>query len=147
MLKDNNFKNNIDYERWKKYLVNENEIRGNHYPKTDSRFNVFIEKFKKENPNTKIDENSIIYKLEGLTVDSVWNIKAVDPKSKDRLGYPTQKPETLIQRIIDCSTNENDLIADFFCGSGTTLAVAEKLNRNGLGVIWVNSQFIHLVKD
>lgn len=133
LLKDNNFKNNIDYERWKKYLVNENEIRGNHYPKTDSRFNVFIEKFKKENPNTKIDENSIIYKLEGLTVDSVWNIKAVDPKSKDRLGYPTQKPETLIQRIIDCSTNENDLIADFFCGSGTTLAVAEKLNRKWIG--------------
>jgi adenine-specific DNA-methyltransferase len=45
------------------------------------------------------------------------------------LGYPTQKPEALLERIIKASSNEGDLIADFFCGSGTTAAAAEKLNR------------------
>jgi len=53
--------------------------------------------------------------------------------SKERVDYPTQKPEALIERIIKASSNENDLIADFFCGSGTTLAVAEKLNRKWIG--------------
>ncbi len=48
---------------------------------------------------------------------------------KKRLGYPTQKPEALLERIIKASSNEGDLVADFFCGSGTTAAVAEKLNR------------------
>jgi site-specific DNA-methyltransferase (adenine-specific)/adenine-specific DNA-methyltransferase len=49
--------------------------------------------------------------------------------SKERLHYPTQKPEALLDRIIKASSNEGDLVADFFCGSGTTAAVAEKLNR------------------
>jgi DNA modification methylase len=53
--------------------------------------------------------------------------------SDERLDYPTQKPEALIERIIKASSNENDLIADFFCGSGTTLSVAEKLNRKWIG--------------
>ena len=53
--------------------------------------------------------------------------------SEERLDYPTQKPEALIERIIKASSNENDLIADFFCGSGTTLSVAEKLNRKWIG--------------
>ena len=49
--------------------------------------------------------------------------------AKERLGYPTQKPEALLERIIKASSNEGDLVADFFCGSGTTAAVAEKLGR------------------
>lgn len=54
--------------------------------------------------------------------------------SRDELiGYPTQKPVKLLERIIKASTNEGDLVADFFCGSGTTLAVAEKLNRKWIG--------------
>ena len=51
----------------------------------------------------------------------------------ERLDYPTQKPEALIERIIKASTNEGDLVADFFCGSGTTLAIAEKLGRKWIG--------------
>lgn len=51
----------------------------------------------------------------------------------ENVGYPTQKPEALLERIIKASSNEGDLIADFFCGSGTTLAVAEKLGRKWLG--------------
>ena len=129
LLKDDNFTDNIDYQRWNKFLVNGNEIRGNNYPQTDSRFDVFIKKWKKEHPNEKIDKNSILYKLEGLTVDSVWDLKALDPKDDRRINYPTQKPEELLERIIKASSNEGDVVADFFCGSGTTGAVAEKLGR------------------
>jgi len=71
--------------------------------------------------------------ITGKAVDDVWNIRALTTSSNDRLGYDTQKPEELIYRFIEASSNENDLIADFFCGSGTTLAVAEKLNRKWIG--------------
>jgi len=68
--------------------------------------------------------------LEGATVGSVWtDISPVNSQAAERLGYDTQKPETLIERIIQSSSNEGDLVADFFCGSGTTAAVAEKLGR------------------
>ena len=53
-------------------------------------------------------------------------------KNNERLGYPTQKPEALIERIIKASSNENDIVADFFVGSGTSASVAEKLNRKWL---------------
>jgi len=74
----------------------------------------------------------IIYldELEGNIVDSVWDdISPVNPQAKERVDYPTQKPEALIERIIKASTNEGDLVADFFTGSGTTASVAEKLGR------------------
>jgi DNA modification methylase len=54
--------------------------------------------------------------------------------NKERLGYPTQKPEALLERILKASSNEGDLVADFFCGSGTTISVAQKLNRDWIGV-------------
>ena len=54
-------------------------------------------------------------------------------QGSEYLKYPTQKPEALLDRIINASSNEGDLIADFFCGSGTTLAVAEKLGRKWIG--------------
>jgi hypothetical protein len=54
--------------------------------------------------------------------------------SIERLGYPTQKPEALLERVIKASSNEGDVVADFFCGCGTTIAVAERLNRKWLGV-------------
>lgn len=133
LLKDNNFENNIDFSRWNRFLVNENEIRGDNYPTTDSRFDVFVKKWKKEHPNQEVDKNAVLYKLEGLTVDSVWDLKALDPKDDRRLGYPTQKPDEVLERIIKASSNEGDLVADFFCGSGTTLAVAEKLGRKWIG--------------
>lgn len=64
----------------------------------------------------------------------VWEINFINSQSDERLGYPTQKPEALLERIIKASSNEGDLIADFFCGSGTTAAVAEKLGRK-----WITS--------
>ncbi len=60
---------------------------------------------------------------------SVWDIAMVNPNGSERLDFPTQKPEALLERIIKASSDEGDLIADFFVGSGTTAAVAEKLGR------------------
>ncbi|MCA9732741.1 site-specific DNA-methyltransferase [candidate division KSB1 bacterium] len=68
--------------------------------------------------------------VKGAVIQSVWNdIFPVNSQAKERIDYPTQKPEALIERIIKTSSNENDLILDCFAGSGTTAAVAEKLNR------------------
>ena len=59
----------------------------------------------------------------------VWRINMIHAQSSERMSYPTQKPEALLERIIKLSSNEGDLVADFFCGSGTTAAVTEKLGR------------------
>jgi adenine-specific DNA-methyltransferase len=75
-----------------------------------------------------LDEN------EGEVVQNLWDdISIAGPQSDERLNYPTQKPEALLERIIKASSNEGDIVADFFAGSGTTLAVAEKLNRKWIG--------------
>lgn len=71
---------------------------------------------------------------EGRDVGSLWaDVNPLASGSNERVGYPTQKPEALLERIIKMASNENDLVADFFCGSGTTLAVAEKLGRKWIG--------------
>ena len=77
-----------------------------------------------------------IYKNEsGVSANDVWNMPQIGPIGIERqeVGYPTQKPELVVNRIIRASSNEGDLVADFFCGSGTTLAVAEKLGRKWIG--------------
>jgi len=67
---------------------------------------------------------------EGILPQSLWSdISNVNSQSSERLDYPTQKPETLIERIIKASSNEGDIVLDCFAGSGTTAAVSEKLNR------------------
>jgi len=65
----------------------------------------------------------------GKPLDSVWDIQILNSSAKERVGYGTQKPEKLLDRIIQASCPENGLVADFFGGSGTTAAVAEKLGR------------------
>jgi DNA modification methylase len=71
---------------------------------------------------------------EGVAVDDLWeDLFTVQKTSLENIDYPTQKPESLLERIIKASSNEGDLVADFFCGSGTTLAVAEKLGRKWIG--------------
>ena len=69
------------------------------------------------------------YLGKGYAPNDYWHIDIVNQAAKERLDYPTQKPEALLERIIKASSNEGDLVADFFCGSGTTAAVAEKLGR------------------
>ncbi|MGD1008106.1 MAG: site-specific DNA-methyltransferase, partial [Ignavibacteriaceae bacterium] len=69
------------------------------------------------------------YLREGFAPSDFWNIEIINQVADERLDYPTQKPEKLLEKIISASSNESDIVADFFCGSGTTAAVAEKLKR------------------
>jgi site-specific DNA-methyltransferase (adenine-specific) len=70
----------------------------------------------------------------GVPVADVWDIPLLNPKAKERVGYPTQKPILLLERIISLVTLPGNMVLDPFCGSGTTLVGAELLGRNSLGI-------------
>jgi DNA modification methylase len=73
--------------------------------------------------------------LPGIQLQDVWtDIQSINAAARERLGYPTQKPEALLDRIIRASSNEGDVILDPFCGCGTTVAVAERLSREWVGI-------------
>ena len=72
--------------------------------------------------------------MPGVPLQNYWfDIPPINSQAAERIAYPTQKPEALIERVLSTSSNPGDLVADFFCGSGTTLAVAEKLGRKWIG--------------
>jgi adenine-specific DNA-methyltransferase len=81
--------------------------------------------------NAKNADGRVMYReTEERTVDDVWRISMLQPADRtENCGFPTQKPEALLRRIVQSASNEGDLVADFFCGSGTMPVVAEKLNR------------------
>lgn len=70
----------------------------------------------------------------GRPIDDVWDIDKLNNSAKEYLGYPTQKPEALLERIIQASSNEGDLVLDPFCGCGTTVIAAQRLNRRWIGI-------------
>ena len=73
--------------------------------------------------------------LNGQAVHDLWyDIPPINSQAKERLGYPTQKPEALLERIINASSNEGDVVLDPFCGCGTAIAAAERLNRRWIGI-------------
>ena len=73
--------------------------------------------------------------LDGQAVPELWqDIPPINPMAKERLGYPTQKPEALLERIIKASSNEGDVVLDTFCGCGTAVVVAQQLNRRWVGI-------------
>jgi len=73
--------------------------------------------------------------MPGVPIQDVWtDIPPVAAQAKERLGYPTQKPEALLERIINASSNEGDTVLDPFCGCGTTVAVAQRLKRQWIGI-------------
>jgi len=80
----------------------------------------------------KIDEEGRQYR--NALIRDIWEITALQSATKEKLGYPTQKPEALLVRIIKASSNRDDLILDPFCGCGTTIAVAQQLNRKWIGI-------------
>lgn len=82
---------------------------------------------------------------QGVPLSDVWEIPFLNPKAKERTGYPTQKPVELLERIIKISTNEGDTVLDPFCGSGTTLVAAKLLGRKFIGID-MNSAAIELSK-
>jgi len=90
-------------------------------------------------PST-VDEES-----QGPPLSDVWEVGIIAPMSKERLGYPTQKPEALLERVIKASSNEGDVVLDPFCGCGTAVAVAERLNRKWIGID-VTHLAINLIK-
>ncbi|WP_314025092.1 site-specific DNA-methyltransferase [Filifactor alocis] len=129
LLRDNDLESDANYKRWKKYFNKNNQICGNNYPSQDSKFNGYVDRFIQENGRKPTKSSDIILEINGKVIDDVWYIQSVNPFAKERIQYPTQKPENLLERIIRASTDENDLIMDFFGGSGTSMSVAEKLGR------------------
>lgn len=121
----------INFNRWYSFIEN-NKIYAKNAPFHDSRFSTYIEQFKKQYKREPKGED-IIIDFKGSVSGDVWYIKVVDPKSPENIGYPTQKPEALLERIIQASSNPGDLVFDCFMGSGTTQAVAMKLGRRFIG--------------
>jgi len=75
-----------------------------------------------------------IYLAEGIRLGDVWDIPMINASARERLGYPTQKPLALLERIIQASSNEGDMVLDAFCGCGTTVDAAHSLGRKWIGI-------------
>jgi DNA modification methylase len=71
---------------------------------------------------------------QGPPLSDVWEVGIIPPSGRERLGYPTQKPEKLLERVVYASSNEGDVVLDPFCGCGTAVAVAHRLNRRWIGI-------------
>jgi len=107
-------------------------------PKKQKNFNKVFKKRSQEEINADFEA--------GKLVEDYWIDIPHLTVTKERLGYPTQKPEKLLERIILASSNEGDLVADFFIGGGTTPAVAIKNNRKFLGID-INSRAIQITQE
>lgn len=118
------------YSRWIKYSEDGETITYKNFPRTDKvKFDMYVKRFVSQNKREPKDED-VIYRFEGALVDDVWDdCPAVFRLLNEKTGYSTQKPASLLERIIKASSNEGDLVCNFFGGSGTTAAVAEKLGR------------------
>ncbi|WP_017294722.1 DNA-methyltransferase [Geminocystis herdmanii] len=153
-----NFRSEIiwSYKRWsnsKKGLLNSHQTIY-FYSKTDDfKFNTIYTDY---SPTTNVDQiwqlrekngnGKSVYKKDkngniilaqekkGVPLSDVWEIPFLNPKAKERVGYPTQKPVLLLQQIINISTDEDDLVLDAFCGSGTTCVASKSLNRRFIGI-------------
>jgi site-specific DNA-methyltransferase (adenine-specific) len=88
-----------------------------------------------KDPDGRLRRKSYVDELKGMPVQNLWlDIPEINSQAQERLGYPTQKPVALLERIIAASSNEGDLVLDPFCGCGTTVHAAQKLNRRWLGI-------------
>jgi DNA modification methylase len=107
------------YAKGKKWTFN---------PRKEKSYMMHKYGFKKSNfQEDEHGQYSMVY------LRDVWDIPSVGSATSERFGYPTQKPERLLTRIIDSASNPGDIVADFFCGCGTTLAVAQLLGRKWIG--------------
>ena len=103
------------------------------------------------NPGTVPQQKRYLDEMPGVPLQDLWlDVNTVQPQSFERTGYATQKPQELLERILKLSSNEGDLVADFFCGSGTTAAVAENLGRKwiatDLGKFWIHTTRKRLIQ-
>lgn len=155
---EDNFQSEIiwAYKRWsnaKKGLLNAHQTIYFYSKTADFRFNTIYTDY---SPTTNLDQilqarvrneyGKAVYERDengdivlgrekkGVPLSDVWNIPFLNPKAKERVGYPTQKPILLLERIIEIASDEGDFILDPFCGSGTTLVAAALLRRHSLGI-------------
>jgi site-specific DNA-methyltransferase (adenine-specific) len=84
-------------------------------------------------PFKRTRNGPILFHPEGGTLGDVWDIPMLSTVALERTGYPGQKPRTLLERVIRCCSRTGDTVADFFCGSGTTLVVAQQMDRRWIG--------------
>lgn len=174
---EGNFQSEIvwSYKRWsnsKKGLLNNHQMIFLYSNTADFKFNtiytdysettnvdqILQDRVRDENGKSKYktDSNGDVVMgqaKKGVPLSDVWEIPYLNPKAKERVGYPTQKPIILLEQIIKLVTDEGDLVLDPFSGSGTTLVAAKMLNRNYLGfdiskdaVELTNSRLDELVK-
>lgn len=153
-----NFQSEIiwSYKRWsnaKKGLLNAHQVIFFYSKSSDFKFNAIYTDYsattnldqilqdRERNGNGKSvykrDEkgNAILGKeKKGVPLSDVWEIPYLNPKARERTGYPTQKPVLLLNQILNIVTEEGDLVVDPFCGSGTTCVSAKSLNRNFIGI-------------
>jgi site-specific DNA-methyltransferase (adenine-specific) len=144
------------YRRWssaKKGLLNGHQTIYFYSKTADFKFNTIYTEY---SPTTNVDqilqarvrnghgkatylrdeagEVVIGKEKQGVPLADVWNIPFLNPKAKERVGYPTQKPILLLERIVAIATDPGDCVLDPFCGSGTTLVAAKLLNRDSIGI-------------
>jgi site-specific DNA-methyltransferase (adenine-specific) len=153
-----NFRSEIiwSYKRWsnsKKGLLNSHQNIYFYSKSEDFKFNQYYTDYA---PTTNIDQilqdrektsnGKSVYKTDkegnnvlgkekkGVPLSDTWEIPYLNPKAKERVGYPTQKPVLLLKEIIKIVTDKGDLVLDPFCGSGTTCVAAKSMNRNFIGI-------------
>lgn len=153
-----NFQSEIiwSYKRWsnaKKGLLNSHQVIFFYSKTQDFKFNTLYTDYsattnldqilqdRERNENGKSvykrdgDGNPVLGKeKKGVPLSDVWEIPYLNPKAKERTGYPTQKPVLLLNQILNIVTEEGDLVLDPFCGSGTTCVSAKSLKRNYIGI-------------
>lgn len=153
-----NFQSEIiwSYKRWsnaKKGLLNSHQVIFFYSKTQDFKFNTLYTDYsattnldqilqdRERNENGKSvykkDENGNVIlgkEKKGVPLSDVWEIPYLNPKAKERTGYPTQKPVLLLNQILNIVTDENDLVVDPFCGSGTTCVSAKSLKRQFIGI-------------
>jgi site-specific DNA-methyltransferase (adenine-specific) len=154
----NNFQSEIiwTYKRWsnaKKGLLNSHQVIYFYSKTADFKFNhifedyspttnidqIFQKRMRDVNGKTKYKTNAgggyeLIQDKKGVPLSDVWDIPYLNPKANERVGYPTQKPILLLEKVIQLVTDEGDIVLDPFCGSGTTLVAAKLLNRKYIGI-------------
>ena len=153
-----NFQSEIiwSYKRWsnaKKGLLNSHQVIFFYSKTQDFKFNI---QYTDYSATTNLDQilqdrernenGKSVYKRDdngkpvlgkekkGVPLSDVWEIPYLNPKAKERTGYPTQKPVLLLNQILNIATDEGDLVLDPFCGSGTTCVSAKFLKRNYIGI-------------
>jgi site-specific DNA-methyltransferase (adenine-specific) len=117
------------YAKSKNFVFNLDAVREEYAEATKERFAHYI-----GNKRGKNDFGLQTLNPLGKQPDDWWQIQPIAPSAKERLGYPTQKPEALLEKIIKASSNEGDIVLDAYCGCGTTVVVAQQLNRQWIGI-------------